>query len=172
MLNSKNVQKEVKDMAGFIQQNWKPILSKSFDFLKNNTFRFGFRITKLQSQKTELIVPLKWNQDSQGIMMSGVLVHAACVAQKMCLDWLDSSLEILNQEIQSHFELYKINSDVRVRYYLDPVDKEILLSELAIKSKAELKSQILFFTSAERKVGSVDLTTTIKGKAQLESKKV
>ena len=76
------------------------------------------------------------------------------------------------KEIQSHFELDKINSDVRVRYYLDPVDQEILLSELSLNSKAELKSEILFFTSAERKVGSVHLITTIKGKFQLESQKV
>jgi hypothetical protein len=172
MLNAKTVQKEVKDVASFIQQNWKPILSKSFDFIKNSTLRFGFRVTKLQSNKTELVVPLKWNQDSQGLIMPGILVQAGCMAQKMCLDWIDSSLQILNQEIQSHFELDKINSDVRVRYYLDPVDQEILLSELSLNSKAELKSEILFFTSAERKVGSVHLITTIKGKFQLESQKV
>jgi len=172
MLNTKLVKKEVQDVTDFIQKNWKPILSKSLDFIKNNTLRFGFRITKLNANKVELVVPLKWNQDTQGLIMPGVLIHAACVAQKLCLDWLDSSLEILNQDIQSYFELNKINSEVRVRYYLAPVDQEILLSELSLNSKAELKSQVLFFTNAERKIGAVDLTTTIKGKAQIGNQKV
>lgn len=177
---TKNFSNNLKKLGEFFEdlnkqipsENVRQVLSHALDWLRPYFAAFGFRISRLNQELIEIVIPLEeQNRDQQGRPLEGVVVFAACEAYKILWkkQFEKDQLRIQIEKV----EMQTANdpkTELRIRYEISGLQREVVISEIDNLKKCKQEALLLGYDENDQLCVEIKIEAALTYNALLDWK--
>lgn len=177
---TKNFSNNLKKLGEFFEElnkqipseNVRQVLNHALDWLRPYFAAFGFRISRLNQELIEIVIPLEeQNRDQQGVPLEGVIVFAACEAYKILWKKQFEKDQLRIQIERVEMQTAKMaKQELRLRYEISGLKKEVVISEISNLKKCKQEALLFGYDENDQLCVEIKIDSLLSFNALLDWK--